>query len=162
MLETRTYSFSDPDTTAAAAAGRSGLAFLAAIVAGDVPQPPIGATLDFALVEVGDGFARFRGRPAAHHYNPMGTVHGGYACTLLDSALGCAVMTTLDATMAYATTDLNVHLVRPMTRATGPVVAEGRIVHRGGRIATAEGRLVDSAGTLLAHATTTCTLFPRK
>jgi uncharacterized protein (TIGR00369 family) len=91
----------------------------------------------------------------------MGAVHGGYACTLLDSAMGCAVMTTLDERSAYTTARLAVQLVRPITIATGPVLAEGRVVHRGSRVATAEGRLVDEAGKLLAHATTTCLILPR-
>jgi uncharacterized protein (TIGR00369 family) len=91
--------------------------------------------------------------------DPMGHVHGGYACTLFDSAMSCAVMTTLDATTVCTTSQLAVHLTRAVTVATGPVIAEGRVVHRGKRLATAEGTLRDRAGNLLAHGTTTCMLL---
>jgi len=158
---TRTIEWSDPLITASAAHGKSGLAFLRAILDGSVPPPSMSITLDFALVAAVDGMARFRGRPGESHYNPMGSVHGGYAATLLDSALGSAVMSTLDATEMYATVDLHLHLVRPVTAATGPIVAEAHIVHRGKRIATAEGRVTDERGALLAHGTTTCAIAPR-
>jgi uncharacterized protein (TIGR00369 family) len=158
---TRTFEWQDPMITAAAVDGKSGLAYLRTLIDGAVPQPPISFALGFALVAAEEGFARFRGVPAEYHYNPMGAVHGGYACTLLDSAMGCAVMTTLDEKGAYTTSQLSIQLVRPITIATGPVLAEGRIVHRGSRVATAEGKLVDEAGKLLAHATTTCLILPR-
>src|SRR5688500_2284725 len=103
---TRTIEWTDPMSIAAGAQGRSGLEFLQAILDGRLAQPPISATLDFALVAAGPGSAQFRGVPAEHHYNPMGAVHGGFACTLLDSAMGCAVMSTLDAATAYTTAQL--------------------------------------------------------
>ena len=105
--------------------------------------------------------ARFVGQPAESQYNPMGQVHGGWACTLLDSAMGSAVMTTCDCETGYTTTQLAVYLTGAIDAATGPVTAEGRVVHRGRRIATAEARLTDARGRLLAHATTSCLLMPR-
>lgn len=109
-----------------------------------------------------EGVVRFAGTPDESSYNPMGTVHGGYAATLLDSAMGSAVMSLLDRTEAYTTADLTVHLVRPIFAKTGLVTAEGRIVHRGRRVATAEGKLTDASGKLLAHGSTTCLIFARE
>jgi uncharacterized protein (TIGR00369 family) len=141
--------------------GRTGAAILQAILTGAIPAAPIQATLGFDLIAVEDGVVRFQLVPGERHENPMGGVHGGVACTLLDSAMGSAVMSTLDAKTGYTTVDLVVHLVRPITARTGPIVAEGRVLHRGSRIATAEGRLTDREGRLLAHATTTCLLVER-
>jgi uncharacterized protein (TIGR00369 family) len=146
------------DTTTQA---RTGLAFLKAILEGSIPSAPIQATLGFDLIAAEEGLARFRLVPAKQHYNPMNGVHGGVACTLLDSAMGSAVMTTLDEKTGYSTVDITVHLTRPISAQTGPIVAEGRVVHRGSRIATAEGRLTDGDGRLLAHATATCVLLER-
>jgi len=130
------------------------------MIAGRIPRPPMACLLGFDLVEVGDGYAVFECRPGEQHYNPIGVVHGGLACTLLDSAMGCSVNSTLAAGMAYTTLELKVNLVRPLTMNTGLVRCEGRIVHRGSRTATADGRLIDAAGKLYAHATTTCIIFP--
>jgi uncharacterized protein (TIGR00369 family) len=160
-LRTRTFEWQDPMITAKAADGLTGLAYLQTMIAGKIPKPPIGHALDFVLVAVADGFARFESTPAEYHYNPMGAVHGGYACTLLDSALGCAVMTTLDERSMYTTAQLSLQLTRAIFVDTGPVAAEARVVHRGSRLATAEGRLTDAKGRLLAHGTTTCLIFPR-
>ena len=95
-------------------------------------------------------------------YNPIGVVHGGYAATLLDSALGCAIFTTLTKGEAWTTLELKLNLVRPINKDTGTVRAEGRIIHRGRTVATAEGTVKDAAGKLYAHATTTCMVFPAK
>ena len=141
---------------------RSGLSFLSAMVSGEVPQPPIGATLGFHLAEVGEGYARFDGMPERRHYNPIGTVHGGFAATLLDSALGCAIFSTLQKGEAWTTLELKLNMVRPITEDTGVVRAEGRLIHRGRTVATSDGTLKDSAGKLYAHATTTCMIFPVK
>lgn len=141
------------------AATMSGLELLKAMIAGDLPGPPIMQTLDFALTEVEHGRALFEGHPAFKHYNPLGTVHGGYAATLLDSCMGCAVHTTLPKGMTYTTLEFKVSLVRAITSDTGIVRAEGRLLAAGRRTATAEGRLTDSKGRLLAHATTTCLIF---
>jgi uncharacterized protein (TIGR00369 family) len=137
----------------------SGLAFLQAIVDGTIPDPPITHTLDFYLLEVEPGRAVFQGLPAFGHYNPIASVHGGWHATLLDSAMGCAVHSTLEKDRAYTTLEFKIHCVRPLTDQTGPVRAEGKVVASGRRVATAEGRLVDSEGRLYSHGTTTCMLF---
>ena len=142
--------------------GMSGLEFLQGMVDGAQPQPPITQTLGFRLAEVAAGRAVFEGLPEYRHYNPIGTVHGGFAATLLDSALGCAIFSTMAKGETWTTLELKFNLVRPITKDTGLVRAEGRIVHRGRTVATSEGDLRDQAGKLYAHATTTCMVFPAK
>jgi uncharacterized protein (TIGR00369 family) len=138
----------------------TGLEHLEAIRDGVLPPPPIAQLLGFDLVELGLGRATFAVEPGEQHYNPIGVVHGGLAATLLDSAMGCAVQTTLDAGVSYTTLDLNCTFVRPMTIDTGKVLCEGTVVHKGTRVATAEGR-VFSAGTgkLIAHGTCACVIL---
>jgi uncharacterized protein (TIGR00369 family) len=140
--------------------GYSGLEFLQRIASGEVQQPPIGWTLDFRLAEVRPGFALFTMTPAFKHYNPIGTVHGGVASTLLDSCMSCAIQTHVERGFGYTTLELKVNLVRPITEKTGAIRAEGRSLYVGRRSGTAEGRIVDANGTLLAHGTTTCMIFP--
>jgi uncharacterized protein (TIGR00369 family) len=137
-----------------------GLGFLQAIVDGTLPQAPMCEVLGFHLIEVENGRAVFEGLPDFCHYNPIGTVHAGFAATLLDSALGCAIFSTIAKGEAWTTLELKLNLVRPLTKDTGPVRAEGRIIHRGRTMATAQGDLKDGAGKLYAHATTTCMIFP--
>lgn len=139
-----------------------GLSQLEVMIAGEFPAPPIARTLGFTLVEVEPGRAVFAGIPAFDHLNPLGTVHGGWAATLLDSALGCAVHTTLKAGEAYTTVEFKVSLVRPILPETGEVTCEGRIVHRGARIATSEASLRGPDGKLYAHGSETCLIFPMK
>ncbi|HWV42810.1 PaaI family thioesterase [Pseudorhodoplanes sp.] len=139
-----------------------GLTFLRGLLEGRFPAPPIAQTLGFTLNEVEYGRALFSGTPQLRHYNPIGSVHGGFAMTLLDSALGCAVHTTLGKGETYTTLEIKVNLVRPLTERTGEVRAEGRIIHRGRTVGTAEGEIKDSAGKLYAHATTTCMIFPAR
>jgi uncharacterized protein (TIGR00369 family) len=141
---------------------RSGLEFLTDMVEGKLPQAPMCATLGFHLAKAADGYARFDGVPEFRHYNPIGTVHGGFAATLLDSALGCAVFTTMAKGEAWTTLELKLNLVRPINKDTGTLLAEGRIIHRGRTVATAEGTVKDMTGRLYAHATTTCMVFPAK
>jgi uncharacterized protein (TIGR00369 family) len=141
---------------------RNGLEFLTDMVDGKVPQAPMCATLGFHLAEVSAGFAAFEGLPEFRHYNPIGSVHGGFAATLLDSALGCAVFSTMAKGESWTTLELKLNLVRPINADTGPMRAEGRIIHRGRTVATAEGSLKDRAGKLYAHASTTCMIFPAK
>ena len=136
----------------------SGLDVLRGILSGDLPSPPIGETLGFALAEVAPGRAVFSGTPGVRHGNPLGTVHGGYVATLLDSCMSCAVHTTLPVGTGYTTIELKVNFVRAVTRETGPL--EERVIHAGSRIATAEGRLVAAEELLYAHGTTTCLVFP--
>lgn len=162
MSRERQFQWADPQTLVRAAQGKTGLAFLKAILDGAVPAAPISVALGFKLVHAEEGLAKFQGWPDEYQYNPMGSVHGGWTATLLDSAMGSAVMSTLDAQSAYTTMDFTVHLVRAVDRETGPVVAEGRVVHRGARAATAEGKLLDAGGKLYAHSTTTCLIMPRK
>ncbi len=138
----------------------SGLEFLSAIRDQRLPAPPIAGTLDFALVEVDEGRALFRGTPGFAHYNPFGTVHGGWTATLLDSCMACAVQATLPAGSACTTLEFKINIVRAITGDTGPVEAEGKVVQAGRRIGVAEGRLTDGAGRLLAHGTTTCLIYP--
>jgi uncharacterized protein (TIGR00369 family) len=139
-----------------------GMGFLKAIVDGTLPKPPIAELLGFDLVEVEPGKAVFEGLPEQRHYNPIGTVHGGYALTLMDSCMSCAVQTLLKQGEIYTTLELKVNLVRAITKDTGKIRATGRIIHRGRTTGTAEGDVRDAAGNLLAHGTTTCMIFPAK
>jgi len=140
-------------------AGRSGLEILQAMLRGELPTAPIAKTLDFQLLEVEDGRAVFQGTPGPAHLNPLGTVHGGWYATLLDSALGCSVHTKMPAGRAYTTAELGVNLVRSIGPKVQRVRAEGRVLHCGRQLATAEARLFGPDGTLYAHATTTCLVF---
>ena len=140
-------------------AHRSGLEVMQAMLAGELPYPHIADTLDFALVEVGVGKAVIQGTPQLKHYNPLGSVHGGWFATLLDSALGCAVHTTMPAGRAYTTAELGVNIVRAANIKTGPLRAIGTVLHAGRQLATAEARIVGPDGKLYAHATTTCLVF---
>jgi uncharacterized protein (TIGR00369 family) len=115
----------------------------------------IGAALEFKLIEVEEGRAVFAGVPGEHAYNPVGTVHGGYAATLLDSACGCAVHASLTPTQSYTTLELKVAYHKAMTKDTGIVRAEGRVINIGRRVAFAEGKLTDAGGRLYASATST-------
>jgi uncharacterized protein (TIGR00369 family) len=137
----------------------TGLDLMQGMLAGRLPAPPISRLMGFTLIEATAGQAVFTCTPTLDHYNPIGSVHGGLAGTLLDSCMGCAVHTTLAAGQGYTTLEYRVHLVRGMTDKTGPVRAEGRVVHAGRQTATAEGRIVDAAGKLYAHGTTTCLIF---
>ena len=139
-----------------------GLAFLRGIIAGTQPNPPMSETLGFHLAEVEPGRAVFTCVPEFRHYNPIGTVHGGLAATLLDSALGCAIFSTLKKGETWTTLELKLNFVRAMTKDTGLVRAEGRVIHRGRTVATSEGDLKDASGRLYAHATTTCMIFPAR
>lgn len=137
----------------------SGVDFLLAIMRGEHPLPPICRVLDFRPVEMEVGRAVFEGEPRGDFYNPLGSVHGGYAATLLDSAMGCAVHTTLRAGVGYTTLEFKINFVRPLSDRTGKVRAEARVLHTGTTIGTAEGKLIDGRGKTFAHATTTCLIF---
>ena len=130
-----------------------------AMLAGTLPYASIANTLDFLIVEVEPGRAVFQGTPGPQLLNPLGTVHGGWFATLLDSALGCAVHTKMPPGRAYTTAELKINIVRPLTDKVPLVRAEGRVVHGGNQVATAEGRLIGPDGKLYAHATTTCLVF---
>lgn len=144
---------------AAQVAHLSGLQIFEAMLRGELPYAHIADTLGFALVEVAPGVAVFQGTPQLGHYNPLGTVHGGWYATLLDSALGCAVHTMMPAGRTYTTAELSVNIVRAASHESGPLRATGRVIHCGRQLATAEGRIVGPDGKLYAHATTTCLVF---
>jgi uncharacterized protein (TIGR00369 family) len=158
---TRTVSWDDPFTAMRAAPGKTGLELLREIGDGHLPPPPIAVLMGFTGTLFEEGRAIFEGEPAEYLYNPIGVVHGGYAMTLLDSAMGCAVQSTLGAGERYTTLEVKTNFVRPITLDTGRVRSEGVVLHRGSTIATAEGKLtaIDS-GKLLAHGTTTCLIVP--
>jgi len=140
-------------------ASRSGMQVFDAIFTGELPSPPIGETLDFVPVHIEPGTAVFQGRPKPRHYNPLGSVHGGWFATLLDSAVGCAVHSMLPAGRGYTTLELKINIVRALTESVPLVRAEGKVVHVGRQVATAEGRLFGPDGKLYAHASTTCLVF---
>lgn len=145
--------------------GKTGLEQMQAMLDGLSPYPHIADTMDFALVDIAHGKAVFQGTPQLKHYNPLGTVHGGWYATLLDSALGCAVHSTMPVGRAYTTAELGVNIVRSASYQSGPLRAIGTVLHTGKQLATAEARIVGPDGKLYAHATTTCLVFefpPRK
>ncbi|WP_327234057.1 PaaI family thioesterase [Streptomyces sp. NBC_01317] len=160
MPRSRTYTWEDPGTTASAVGGTPGLEFMRDVLAGRLPAPPFAATLGTVLEEVEPGRAVFGLTPGEEHYNPLGSVHGGVFATLLDSAAGCAVHTLLPAGMAYTSLDLTVKFLRPVTAASGRIRAVGTVLNSGRRTALAEARLFDAEDRLLAHATSSCMLFP--
>jgi uncharacterized protein (TIGR00369 family) len=159
---TKTITWADPMEALTKGADLSGLEFIQAIFAGDLPAPPITETMGFTGGTAEEGKATFVGEAGEHLYNPIGVVHAGFAMTILDSAMGCAVHTTLAAGEGYTTLETKVNFVRPITLETGPVRCEGTVLHRGGKVATAEGRLIaERTGKLLAHGTSTCLVFKR-
>lgn len=156
---TRTVSWADPTVHAWRASSGHGLEILKQVVAGDLPSSPMASLMGYDLVEVSAGRAVFSCTPAEFHYNPAGHVHGGFAATVLDSAMGCAVYSTVELGSTYTTVEIKVNYLKPITVDTGPVRGIGTVLHRGRRTAMAEGRLEDAGGRLLAHATTTCLIW---
>lgn len=158
----RTVTWEDPFEILKAAPGKTGLELLRELGEGRLPPPPIFVTMGFHGTEAERGRAVLVGEPGEFLYNPIGVVHGGYAMTILDTAMGAAVHTTLAAGERYTSLETKVNFVRPITVETGRVRCEGVVVHRGGRVATAEGKLIaEETGKLLAHGTTTCLVIPR-
>jgi uncharacterized protein (TIGR00369 family) len=144
-------------------AGKTGLQVMQGLLAGELPHAHMAKTLDFMMIEVGPGLAIFQGTPGVQHLNPLGTVHGGWFASLLDSALGCAVHTRMPPGRGYTTAELGVNLVKAINPAKTPRVrAIGKVLHCGRELATAEARIVGPDGTLYAHATTTCLVFELK
>jgi len=137
-----------------------GLALFTEMLAGRLPAPPMAKAMGFWMSEVELGRVVFTYEPSLEHYNPLGSVHGGVAATLLDSVMGCAVHSTLKAGVGFTTLEIKINYVRAISDKTGPVQAEGKVINVGSRVGTAEGRVVDGAGKLLAHGTTTCLIFP--
>ena len=140
-------------------AGKTGLEVMQAMLNGEIPYAAIAKTLDFTILTVGPGLAVFQGTPLPQHLNPLGTIHGGWVATLLDSALGCSVHTMMPVGRAYTTAELSVNYVKGLTPKVQRVRAEGKVIHCGKQLATAEARLFGADGTLYAHATTTCLVF---
>jgi uncharacterized protein (TIGR00369 family) len=160
-VRSRTVTWEDPMIGAEAALSLSGLDYLRSIADGDIPPPPVATLLGMELAHVETGRAVFTLEPGEHLYNPIGSVHGGMLTTLLDSALGCAVHSTLDAGVAYTTVDLSVTFLRPVTRETGRLICEADVIHTGRKIATARAQIVDGDGRVYATATTTCIILSR-
>ncbi|WP_308128195.1 PaaI family thioesterase [Modestobacter italicus] len=155
----RTFAWGDPMQTATAARSAAGVDVLRAVVAGELPGPPIAATMGFDLVEVEEGRVVFAFEPAEYHYNPIGSVHGGVYATLLDSAAGCAVHSMLPAGVGYTSLDLTVKFLRAITLDTGRVTCEGSVTHLGSRTALAEAKLLDATGRLLGTAVSSILLI---
>ena len=152
---TRSYTWSDPFATLEEAGSLPGLEIMQRVAAGELPQPPVAETLGFRLVEAEPGRAVFECDPAEFHYNPIGTVHAGLASTMLDSAMGCAFVTTLGPGVLWTTLELKANFTRPITLETGRIRCIGTLVHPGRKVATTDARLEDLEGRLLAHATST-------
>ncbi len=155
----RRYNWEETPGAAAFAAEMSGLEFLEAYRDGHIPACGMQRTLDYELVEVEDGLAVFRGRARDFMLNPLGTVHGGFAASMLDSAMGCAVHSTLPKGRGYTTLEFKLNLVRPLPTEVAELRSEGRIIHRGRRVATAQGSILDGDDKLYAHGTTACLIF---
>ena len=151
----RTHTWASPENLARERAGLSGLEFMQRLRSGAIEYPPSCGTLDFRIVDLAPGSVTVEANPGEYQYNAMGSVHGGILSTWLDTSMGYSIQTTLAVGELFTTLDLTVRFLRGVTAATGPVRAEGRVEHRGGRTATAQGRLVDAGGKLLASATTT-------
>jgi uncharacterized protein (TIGR00369 family) len=158
-LRTRTIRWTDPMVGPEILRTMSGLEALRALIRGEVPAPPIADLMGFTLVEADEGVAVFEGTPAEYHYNPIGVVHGGFALTMMDSALGCAIHSTLPAGVGYTTTDVQVRFIRGITKDTGVVRAAATAIHVGRSTGIAEARLTDTKGNLLAFGTTACAIF---
>ncbi|MGK5739721.1 PaaI family thioesterase [Micromonospora sp. URMC 103] len=159
-VRSRTFSWSDPAENAAQLGRRSGLELLRAMTAGELAAPPVMHLLDMSRLTADEGRVVVELVPQEFHYNPLGSVHGGVISTLLDTAAGCAVHSTLPAGMGYTSLDLNVKFLRPVTVDSGTLRCEGTVLQRGRRTALAEARLTDTGGRLVAHATSSCLLFP--
>jgi uncharacterized protein (TIGR00369 family) len=155
----RTFSWSDPAVNAASLGRRSGLELLLAINRGELPRPPVMQMLDMDGIEVAEGRVVVLLTPREFHYNPLGSVHGGVLATILDTATGCAVHSTLPAGVGYTSMDLTTKFLRPVTVGSGQLRCEGTVLSRGRRTALAQATITDAAGRLAAHATSTCLLF---
>lgn len=159
---TRTYEWSDPSISLKNASQMSGLDFLQAINAGEIPLPPLSHTLGFGESEISQGCVAFRFQPQEFHYNTLGTVHGGVITAILDTAMGCTLQSTLPAGILYTTLELKVNFTRAVTTQTKSLVAKGSIIHTGKTTAVIEGKLIDSDGKVYAHSSCTCLLLRKE
>ena len=157
-MASRTFTWDPPTPLAERGSAKSGLELLQLVIDGKLPRPPMASLMDIQLVEASQGRAVFRGTPQEFHYNPLGSVHGGFGATLLDSAMGCAVHSTLASGDIYTTLEFKINFVRALTHATGEVRGIGTIIHETRTTALAEGRIEDAAGKLYGFATTTCVI----
>lgn len=155
-MDKTAYGVVTPETLVA----ESGLAFLHGMVAGRHPMPPFCDTMNMTGMEAEEGVVTFIGSPTERYFNPLGTIHGGWTAGILDSAMACAVHSTLKPQFGYTTVEMKINYVRPVMPSSGPCRCEGRVIHRGAQIATSEGRLLDAKGRLLAHGSETCLIFP--
>jgi uncharacterized protein (TIGR00369 family) len=160
-VRSRTISWTDPARVRFRLRGLDGFEQLSAMKRGDASPPPAVALLGLSLDELERGRTVFSVVADELHENPMGTMHGGIVATLVDTAMGCAVSSTLPADAGFTTLELSTNFVRAITQSTGRVYAEGRVVHSGGRVVTTEARVYDDAGTLYAHAKSTCLVLRR-
>jgi uncharacterized protein (TIGR00369 family) len=155
----RTFTWEDPDAVAKAGEGLNGLERSKKIIAGELPPPPVTQLIGFRLVEVDAGFAVFEFLPEEFHYNPIGSLHGGIPCTLIDAAMGAAVQTTMPEDVWHAMVEIKVNFLKKITRETGRMRCEGRVIHSGKRLAMAQGQLKDEKGVLYSHGTGTAIIF---
>ena len=161
MNRTHTIKWSDPKKLAEIGSQLSGMEMMRRIMAGAVPPPPIMLLMNGRPTKISEGAVIFEAEPAEYHYNPIGMVHGGFAATMLDTVMGCAIHTTLPAGVGYTTLEIKINYIRPLTDALGKVFCHGTAVHVGNRVATAEGKIVDAEGKLYATGTTTCLMIRR-
>ena len=154
-VRTRTFSWDEPPIGARAAPTISGLEYLQAMGCGELSAPPSMLLLNIGFQSAEEGRVVFSVEPAEYHYSPIGTVHGKFASTLCDSAISCALQSTLPVGVGYTTLELKISVVRPLTVATGLVRCAGNVINVGGRVAAAEARVTDRVGKLYAHATST-------
>ena len=162
LLQRREYGWVDPAVALPELVTHSGEEYLRKVAAGTLPRPPIMATIDVTAIELTDELAvRLTLTPQPFHDNPLGTMHGGILATMLDTVMACAVHATLPIGVGYTSLDVSVRFIRPVTQRSGPIVAEGRVVSRGRRIATAEGDVRDAGGRVMATGTTSCLIFER-
>lgn len=155
----RTITWDDPMATALAGRGAVGLEFLESMIGGNVPGPPIASLLGMTLTSVAPGSATFTLVPDESMFNPIGAVHGGVVCTLLDSALGCALHTTLPAGKGYTSVEIKVSYLKAVRPSSGLLTATGRVVRAGSRVGFTEGEVVDASGAVVATATSTLLVF---
>jgi uncharacterized protein (TIGR00369 family) len=160
VVRSRTIEWHDPMIGAGRMAGMPGLDYLQAMIDGEIPPPPIITLMDMTLVAVAPGSATFECEPNESHYNPIGAVHGGFVCTVLDSAAGCAVQTTLPAGIGYTSLEIKVSYLRALSTTSGPLTAVGTVIKPGSRVAFAEAVLTDGENRVVATASSTLLVFP--
>lgn len=154
-VKTHTFNWQDPLAAAKEGVSLSGLEYLRKIKNGEFSPPPMLVLMNATPLEIEEGRVIFEAEPQEYHYNPLGSIHGGFAATMLDTAMGCAVHTTLPAGVRYTTLEIKINYVRPLTGETGVVFCEGKTIHVGGKVATAEGKITGKNGILYAHGITT-------